>query len=122
MQSFGPYSPLRRAGNTYFVAGQVGVNPQTKQASKLITEQTTQALLNLKIILEREGLSLQDVVKTTVFLVHMDDFGAMNEAYLSAFDAPRPARSTVAVDELPRVAGKTQLLVEIEAVAYKEQL
>ena len=77
-----------------------------------IAEQTRQVLQNIRAILEAGGSGLAQVVKTTVFLVDMADFGAMNEAYAEAFGAHRPARSTVAVAALPRGAR-----VEIEAVA-----
>ena len=85
-----------------------------------IANQTERALLNLENILQKAGFSLSDVVKTTVYLTDMGDFEAMNRIYELRFDAPRPVRSTVGVNELPRLAGKVPLLVEIEAVAYKE--
>jgi 2-iminobutanoate/2-iminopropanoate deaminase len=121
MTTYGPYTPVRRAGNLLFVSGQIGVDPITKTASLTVTEQTTQALHNMAQVLEEAGVSLHDVVKTTVFLTNMDDFTAMNTAYEQAFiTTPRPARSTVGVRELPQVGGSTTLRVEIEAVAYKE--
>jgi 2-iminobutanoate/2-iminopropanoate deaminase len=70
--------------------------------------------------MEEAGLELDDVVKTTVFLTDMGNFAAMNEVYEKHFTAPHPARSAIGVRELPRVAGDTPLLVEIEAVAYKD--
>ncbi len=81
-----------------------------------ITGEVRQALANLGALLEAEGASLADVVKTTVFLRHISDFAAMNEAYLAAFGDHRPARSAVAVADLPLSA-----LVEIEAWAYSPQ-
>ena len=78
-----------------------------------VTQETTQALTNMAALLESEGASLTDVVKTTVFLRHMRDFDLMNEAYMAGFGDHRPARSAFAVAELPRLA-----LVEIEAWAY----
>lgn len=120
-KTYGPYTPVRKAGNLYFVSGQVGINPETKLAPDTIEAQTERVLLNLEAALKREGLDLKDVVKTTVFLADIDDFKRMNEVYEKRFDAPRPARSAVAVKDLPRVAGDTKLLVEIEAVAYKEK-
>jgi 2-iminobutanoate/2-iminopropanoate deaminase len=120
MTTYGPYMPVRQAGNLLFVSGQVGVDAATKTAAPNITEQTRQVLLNMTQVLANNGTSLNDVVKTTVFLTNMDDFAAMNAVYEQLFDAPRPARSTVCVRELPRVGGDTALLVEIEAVAYKE--
>lgn len=119
-ESYGPYTPIRHVGNLYFISGQVGIDPETKAASGLISEQTEQVLKNLQAMLATEGLELKHVVKTTVFLTTMGNFAAMNEVYEQYFAVPRPARSAVAVAELPRVAGDTHLLVEIEAIASKE--
>ena len=119
MTTYGPYTPVREAGNLLFVSGQIGVDPNTKQATPDIEGQTRQALANLAAALKDAGASLDDVVKTTVFLVDMDDFAAMNAVYERVFAAPRPARSTIGVGELPRVGGTSKLLVEIEAVAQK---
>jgi 2-iminobutanoate/2-iminopropanoate deaminase len=119
--TFGPYTPVRRTGaldELYVTSGQVGVDPNTKQAVKDVAGQTKQALENLKGILATEGLSMDDVVKVTVFLADMGDFAAMNEAYETFFNAPRPARTTVAVKELPRLAD-APLLIEVEAMAAK---
>jgi 2-iminobutanoate/2-iminopropanoate deaminase len=118
-QTYGPYSPIRQAGNLFLVSGQVGVDPITKQAGKTIQEQTSQALANLSDVLAVDGLGMNDVVKTTVYLTDMDDFTAMNDVYLGYFESPRPARSTVSVKELPRVAGVVPIRVEIEAIATK---
>lgn len=108
----GPYSPVVRAGDLLFVSGQVGV-VDGKIAPGGVSAETRQALANLASVLEGEGASLADVVKTTVFLRHMRDFGLMNDVYAEVMGENRPARSTVAVVELPAVA-----LVEIEAVAH----
>lgn len=118
--SFGPYTPVRKAGDFFFVSGQIGVNPDTKIASSDIAGQTDRALQNMALALATVGLKLEDVVKATVFLTDMGNFAAMNEVYVRHFAAPRPARSAIAVRELPRVGGVTPLLIEIEAVAYKE--
>ena len=83
------------------------------------SDQTKQALSNLAELLKTEGYSMNDVVKTTVFLTNMDNFDVMNREYQKHFLPPRPARSAVAVKELPRVAN-VELLVEIEAVVSKE--
>src|SRR5690242_16442206 len=115
--TFGPYAPVRQTGDLYFVSGQVGVDPDTKTASEDIAEQTHQALKNLKSMIEGAGLTLDHIVKTTVFLVDMGDFPVVNEVYMGYFNEPRPARSTVCVKELPRVAGDTPIKIEIEAVA-----
>jgi 2-iminobutanoate/2-iminopropanoate deaminase len=112
-RAIGPYSQALRAGGFLFTAGQVGFDPATGElVDGGIAEQTRQVLQNIRAILEAGGSGLAQVVKTTVFLVDMADFGAMNEVYAEAFGAHRPARSTVAVAALPRGAR-----VEIEAVA-----
>lgn len=121
MSTFGPYTPVRQAGDFLFVSGQVGVSPTTKQAPESVTDQTIQLFSNMKQLLNELGLSLNDIVKTTVFLVDMNDFSAMNEVYEKHFSTPRPARSTVSVQELPRVGGAHELRVEIEAVAHRKQ-
>jgi len=118
--TYGPYTPVRKAGDLLFVSGQVGIDATTKTAAVQVTEQTKQALRNLEQVLVSSGASLQDVVKTTVFLTNMDDFAAMNATYEQIFTPPRPARSTVCVRELPRLGGDTSLCVEIEAIAHKE--
>jgi 2-iminobutanoate/2-iminopropanoate deaminase len=119
-QTFGPYTPVRKAGSLWFVSGQVGVNPQTKIASTNISDQTEQALSNLKDVLREQGLTMNMVVKTTIFITDMSNFGAVNAVYEKFFSAPRPARSTVEVSALPKVADDTVLLVEIEAVVSQE--
>jgi 2-iminobutanoate/2-iminopropanoate deaminase len=121
MTTYGPYTPVRRAGDLLFVSGQVGVNPENKVAPKDIENQTERALLNLENVLIKAGASLDDVVKTTIYVTDMTKFAAVNKVYEQRFSEPRPARSAVGVRELPRVAGDTELLVEIEAVAYKER-
>ena len=108
----GPYTPIVRAGDLLLVSGQLGLVDGAMVPGGVAAE-TTCAIANLAALLEGEGASLGDVVKTTVFLRHMRDFSIMNEAYVAAFGEHRPARSTVAVAELPMVA-----LVEIEAWAY----
>jgi 2-iminobutanoate/2-iminopropanoate deaminase len=118
--TFGPYSPVRQAGNLLFISGQVGVEAATKTASRDVAAQTKQALENLVALLAEHDASLRQVVKTTVFLADMSDFAAVNDVYQQYFAAPRPARSAVAVRELPRVAGDTRILVEIEAVVCVE--
>ena len=119
MKSYGPYSPIKKAGSFYFVSGQVGVDPETNNAGKTIDEQTAQALVNLEDLLESTGLALANVVKTTVYLTDMRDFRAMNEVYEGHFKGLKPARATVAVKELPHVGGEANIRIEIEAVAYK---
>jgi 2-iminobutanoate/2-iminopropanoate deaminase len=112
-RAIGPYSQALRAGGFLFTAGQVGFDPATGElVDGGIAEQTRQVLQNIRAILEAGNSKLAQVVKTTVFLVDMADFAAMNEVYAEVFGTHRPARSTVAVAALPRGAR-----VEIEAVA-----
>jgi 2-iminobutanoate/2-iminopropanoate deaminase len=115
--TYGPYSPLRRVGDLVFISGQVGIHPETKIAAKDVAQQTERAILNMEAILRDEKMTLDNVFKTTVFLTNMDSFDAMNEVYERRFNTPRPARSCVGVQELPRVGGNVEILVEIEAMA-----
>jgi 2-iminobutanoate/2-iminopropanoate deaminase len=108
----GPYSPIVRAGDLLAVSGQCGVVDGHIVPGGVAAE-TAQTIANIEALLATEGATLADVIKTTVFLRHMRDFGLMNDAYAQIFGENRPARSTVAVVELPVVA-----LVEIEAWAY----
>lgn len=108
----GPYTPIVRAGPWLVVSGQLGLH-EGKLVSGDTVDQLTQAIDNLRGLLEQEGASLSDVVKTTVFLRHMSDYPRMNEAYTAAFGDHRPARSAIGVAELPLNA-----LVEIEAWAF----
>jgi 2-iminobutanoate/2-iminopropanoate deaminase len=107
----GPYTPIVRAGEWLVVSGQLG-QVDGKLVSADMQTQCVQLLKNMQALLEGEGASLADVVKTTVFLPDMDDFPAMNEAYVAAFGDHRPARSTIGVAALPMGAR-----VEIEAWA-----
>jgi 2-iminobutanoate/2-iminopropanoate deaminase len=110
----GPYNQAVVAeGHLLFTAGQVAIDPQTGQfVEGDIKIQTRQVLENLKAVLASAGGSLSDVVKTTVFLKSMDDFGAMNQVYAGYFDRLAPARSSLEVARLPRDAK-----VEIEVIA-----
>ncbi len=109
----GPYSQGTRLGDFIFTAGQLGLVPGTKEfAGPDIEAQTRQALENLKAVLEAGGSCLEHVVKTTVFLQDMGEFGRMNEVYAKFFPKNPPARSAVQVAALP-LGGR----VEIEAVA-----
>ena len=108
-----PYNQAIRVGELVFVAGQLGLKPGDKTIEGDITQQTEQVLRNLAAILEAAGSSLDRLVKTTVFLQHLDDFAAMNEIYARHVGDRPPARSTVEVAKLPSGA-----LVEIEAVAH----
>lgn len=121
MTSFGPYSPICQAGNHYYISGQVGIDPKTKKAPQKVISQTKQVMDNLNSILKTRNLSFSDLVKITIYLKNINDFKAVNEVYESFFgsNAPKPARSCVEVSNLPKVA-KQELLIEIEAIAYKE--
>jgi 2-iminobutanoate/2-iminopropanoate deaminase len=112
-KAIGPYSQAVAINGFLFTAGQIALDPATGElAAGGIAEQTARALENLRAILSTAGSSLSEVVKTTVFLVDMADFTAMNEVYGRFFGSHRPARSTVAVAALPRGAR-----VEIEVIA-----
>ena len=111
--ALGPYSQGIRTGTLVYAAGQLGLDPGSGAlVDGGVAEQTDRALRNVTAILDAAGVSLDRVVKTTVFLADMADFSAMNDVYATHFSAPFPARSTVAVKSLPKGA-----LVEIEAIA-----
>ena len=112
-QAVGPYSQAVRQGAFLFLSGQVGLDPATKAlVPGGLEAETTRALENIRAVLDAAGASLDQVVKTTVFLADMKDFQAMNAIYARVFGAARPARSTVQVAALPLGAR-----VEIEAIA-----
>jgi 2-iminobutanoate/2-iminopropanoate deaminase len=115
----GPYSPVLRRGDWVVTAGQVGLDPESA-GSRLVDGGTrselTQALANLEVLLAEHGATLSDVVKTTLFLVDIADYGAVNEIWTEVFGEPRPTRTTVAVSALPLGAR-----VEVEAWAYVPQ-
>ncbi len=108
----GPYTPAVRAGDWLVCSGQVPLR-DGKMVEGGIGEATKQCVANVRALLESHGARLDQVVKTTVFLTSMDDYAAMNEAYMQAFGDHRPARSAVAVAGLPLGA-----VVEIEAWAF----
>ena len=112
--AIGPYSQAIDTGSFVYASGQIPLNPADGSIPEGIKAQTAQSLSNVKAILTEAGLTLDNVVKTTVFLADMADFAAMNEVYAEAFSAPYPARSAVAVRELPK-----QVLVEIEVIAVR---
>jgi 2-iminobutanoate/2-iminopropanoate deaminase len=112
-KAIGPYEQAIRAGDFVYTAGQIPIDPQTGNlVAGGITEQTRQVLENLKAVLAAAGSSLDKVIKATVFLRSMSDFAALNEVYGEYLGNVKPARSTVAVADLPRGA-----LVEIDLVA-----
>jgi 2-iminobutanoate/2-iminopropanoate deaminase len=114
--AIGPYSQAIRSGQFVYTAGQIPLDPVSGElVGDDVATQTHRVLQNLQAVLNQAGSSLNSVVKTTVFLAHMSDFPAMNAVYGTYFSGVFPARSTVAVAELPRKA-----LVEIECVALIE--
>lgn len=111
--AIGPYSQAIQVGNLLYTSGQIPIDPDTGSiVAGRIKEQTRQSLLNVRAILLEAGLTMGNVVKTTVFLADMNDFAEMNAVYEEFFCEPFPARSAVAVKSLPKGA-----LVEIEVVA-----
>lgn len=111
--AIGPYSQAVQAGNTIYVSGQLPIDPKTGAfAGEDIKSQTRQSLTNIKSILAEAGCDMSAVVKTTVLLSDIADFGAMNEVYSEFFEAPYPARAAFQVAALPKAAK-----VEIEVVA-----
>jgi len=111
--AIGPYSQGVRAGGFLFLSGQIPLDPKTMTVvAGDVAAQTEQALMNMKAVLESQGLDFSDVVKTTVFIKDMNDFGRINEIYAKFFTKDAPARSCVEVARLPK-----DVLVEIEAIA-----
>ena len=114
-EAIGPYSQGIKFGNMLFLAGQIPIDPKTNQLNTgSIEEQTKLVLENLKAVLAANGMTMDDVVSTTVFLKDLNDFGKMNGVYGSYFKDKPPARATVQVARLPR-----DVLVEISAIAAK---
>ena len=111
--AIGPYSHAIQVGNLVYTSGQIPIDPATGMiVTGGIKEQTLQSLTNVKAILEEVGLTMSNVLKTTVFMADMGDFADMNSVYAEFFTEPYPARSAVAVKTLPKGA-----LVEIEVIA-----
>ncbi|HRV46018.1 MAG TPA: Rid family detoxifying hydrolase [Smithellaceae bacterium] len=112
----GPYSAAVEINGLVFVSGQLPINPETGEVIESLEPATRQVLTNLQTVLEENGLSLEDVVKTTIFLTDMADVAAVNEIYAGFFPKEPPARSTVGVSALPK-----NVPLEIEAVAVRKQ-
>jgi 2-iminobutanoate/2-iminopropanoate deaminase len=111
--AIGPYSQAIKAGNLLFCSGQIALDPKTmNMVGSTAAEQAEQVLKNLAAVLSAGGASMAHVVRTTIFLVSMADFAAVNEVYGRHFGAHKPARATVAVKELPKGG-----LVEIDCIA-----
>ncbi|MEN6357232.1 MAG: RidA family protein [Armatimonadota bacterium] len=111
--AIGPYSQAIKANGFLFISGQIPINPATGQMDAVdAVTQTKQVMENLKGILASQGMTFEDVVKTTIFLMDISDFSRVNDVYASYMQSDAPARSTVQVAALPRGAK-----VEIEAIA-----
>ena len=110
--AIGPYSQAVVANGMVYTSGQIALTTAGVMLEDDVVIQTSQVLSNLKAVLEEAGSSMDKVVKTTIFIASMDDFGVINEIYEEAFGSHKPARATVAVKTLPKNA-----LVEIDAVA-----
>lgn len=108
----GPYSQVVQAGQFLFLAGQIPLNSEGKMSEGDVSAQAHQVLSNLKAVLENAGLSMNHIVKTTIFLKDLSDFDAVNKVYAQYFNEPYPARSTVEVSKLPKGA-----MMEIDAIA-----
>ena len=112
-KAIGPYSPAIKIGNMVFLSGSIPLDPVSGQlVTGGITEQTTRVMENIKALLAAAGADLTNVVRTTVFMIDLGEFAAMNEVYASYFAAPYPARSTVQVVKLPK-----DVRVEIDVIA-----
>lgn len=114
-EAIGPYSQAIHLHNLIFTSGQIPVDPEAGTMPDGIRAQTGRAFSNLRAVLEAAGSGMDRVLKTTVFLRSMDDFSLMNEVYAEFFSPPFPARSCVAVRELPKNAQ-----IEIEAIAWRK--
>lgn len=111
-EPIGPYSQAVKAGGFLFISGQIPVDKDGKLVEGDIKAQTRQVLENIRAILEAAGAGLDDVVKVTVYLKDMNDFGAMNEVYAEYFGSSKPARAAVEVSRLPK-----DVRIEVEAIA-----
>ena len=117
-KAIGPYSPALKTGNMVFLSGSIPLDPVSGQlVDGGIKEQTTRVMENIKALLAAAGADFNQVVRTTVFMVDLAEFAAMNEIYASYFTAPYPARSTVQVVKLPK-----DVRVEIDVIAVFELL
>ena len=114
--SVGPYSQCVRAGNSYYLCGQVPFHPVTGEVvGTTMKEQAEQTLANLKVVLDAAGLSISDIAKTTVFVTNLDDFDAFNAVYAAFMGSHRPARVLVEVSNIAHGC-----LLEMDAVCYKD--
>jgi len=111
-QAIGPYSQAIKSGGFVYTSGQIALMPNGELAGDTVEIQTHQVLKNLHYILEAAGSSMTDVIKTTIYLADMNDFGVVNEIYAQYFGHHKPARSTVEVSRLPK-----DVKIEIECIA-----
>lgn len=109
--AIGPYSQAIKVGNLLFTSGQIPINPATGEIPEGVEAQAEQALTNVKNLIEASGASIDNVVKTTVFIKDMNDFAAINAIYAKYFTEPFPARSCVEVARLPK-----DVLLEVETI------
>lgn len=112
--AIGPYSQAIEVNGMVFTSGVIPVNPATGEIAPTIEEQAAQAFSNLRNLIEASGASIDKVVKTTVFIKEMDDFGKINKIYAEYFKEPYPARSCVEVARLPK-----DVMLEVEAIVAK---
>jgi 2-iminobutanoate/2-iminopropanoate deaminase len=113
--AIGPYSQATKLGNLVFTSGVIPVNPETGIIPDGVEAQAAQAFTSLKALVEESGSSMDRVMKTTVFIKNMNDFGKINEIYSKFFPTPCPSRSCVEVARLPK-----DVLLEIEAICFTE--
>ena len=115
-EAIGPYSQAIKVGNTVYLAGQIAIDPATKQvlATASIEDQTTLVLNNLKAVLEADGMTMDNIVSTSVFMKDLNEFPKMNTVYATFFKSAPPARATVEVARLPR-----DVKIDISAIAVK---
>lgn len=113
-KAIGPYSPFREAGDLVFFSGQIPLIPDTGEIPANLQDQAHQAMKNVGGVLQAAGLGYEKVIKTTVFLADINDFNAVNEIYAQYFKEPFPARSAVAVKDLPK-----GVKLEVEVIAHK---
>lgn len=114
-KAIGPYSQAVRCGSTVYLAGQIGLDPKSMELVSGIEAQTRRVFENLKAVAQAAGGGLEDIVKLTIYLVDLREFGRVNDIMASCFTAPYPARATLGVASLPRGA-----LVEVDAIMHLE--
>ncbi len=114
-KAIGPYSQAVRCGNTVYLAGQIGLDPATMELMPGLDAQARRVFENLRAVAQAAGGDLRDIVRLTIYLIDLGDFGRINEIMAACFTAPYPARATLGVASLPRGA-----LVEVDAIMHLE--